>query len=282
MFQIFKDYSRAYPVPTIKRLSFAFWTLVFPYQCLKCRTYIDLDRADVLSLSSCFCHNCFPLEPLEFKPPFCPACGHLFDPVSGLVSDQISDLGNGENHLCEGCLINPPFVTCVRAAFQYQGIIKEAIPLFKYQSKLSLARVFENNMFEAFERFFSTSSIDRILPIPLHRKKMKQRGFNQAFLLIRNFKKKYKLIYGKNPCWQIDTGTLKRIKSTHPQTGFDIHQRRENLKDAFCIKEKTIVSGKNILLIDDVYTTGATCGEAARVLLKSGANRVDALVLARA
>jgi len=209
-----------------------------------------------------------------FSPPFCPVCGHLFD--------RIHDLENENNHLCEGCLATRPSVNRVRAAFQYQGIIKEAIPLFKYQSKLSLARVFEIYMFDAFERFFSTSSIDRILPIPLHQKKMKQRGFNQSFILIRNFMKKYKSIYGKKPGWQIDIGTLLRIKSTRPQTGFDVQQRKDNLKGAFCVKKRQPIVGENILLIDDVYTTGATCGEAARVLLKSGASRVDVLVLARA
>jgi predicted amidophosphoribosyltransferase len=158
MFQIFKDYSRTYSFSAIKRLVFAFQALVFPCQCLKCRAYIDPDRPD--SLLACFCSNCLPLEPVEFKPPFCPACGHLFDQIPGQA-----------NHFCENCLITPTSVKQVRAAFQYQGIIKEAIPLFKYQSKLSLARVFENNMFDAFERFFANASIDRILPIPLHLKK---------------------------------------------------------------------------------------------------------------
>ncbi len=288
MFQIFKDNCRADPFYALKRLAFAFQALVFPYQCLKCRAYINIDKPE--RLSSCFCDNCLPLEPLVFSSPFCPVCGHLFDrisdPVSGMASvfasTSVGDLDAQKNHLCEGCLVSLPSVKRVRAAFQYQGIIKEAIPQFKYQSKLSLARVFETYMFDAFERFFSASSIDRILPIPLHQKKMKERGFNQSFLLIRNFKKKYLSIYGIKPVWQIDTGTLLRVKPTRPQTGFDVQQRKDNLKGAFCVgKGKTIV-GENILLIDDVYTTGATCGEAAGVLLKSGANRVDALVLARA
>jgi len=243
---------------------------------------MDVDKADVARLSACFCDDCFPFEPLGFTSPFCPACGRMFDRISDRIDPDVGLVSSRENHLCEICRVNPPLINSVRAAFQYQGIIKEAIPLFKYQSRLSLARVFEAYLFEAFERFFETAAIDLILPIPLHFKKMKLRGFNQSFLLVRNFQKKYRSIHGKTPCWQIDTGTLLRIKSTRPQTGFDIQQRQDNLKGAFAIKGKTTLFGKNILLVDDVYTTGATCGEAARLLLKSGANRVDVLVLARA
>ncbi|MBA3010584.1 MAG: ComF family protein [Proteobacteria bacterium] len=274
MFTVFKDYCRADSFWTIKRLLFAFQTLVFPFHCLKCKTYIDPDRSELWTLSACFCPKCLPSDPPLFTSPFCLVCGRLFE--SPMDGDFV------ENHPCETCLVNPSSVSRVRAAFQYQGIVKEAVALFKYQSKLCLARVLETYLFDAFDRFFATAAIDYILPIPLHPQKMRRRGFNQSFLLVRNFKKNYESVYKNKPCWRIDTNTLARVKKTLPQTGFDIHQRKDNLKGAFLLAKKANVTGKNILLVDDVYTTGATCNEAARVLLKSGAARVDALVLARA
>ncbi|MDA3790628.1 MAG: phosphoribosyltransferase family protein, partial [Desulfobacula sp.] len=131
-------------------------------------------------------------------------------------------------------------------------------------------------------RHLVTSQIDLIMPVPMHKKKLRERGFNQAFLLIRNFVRLYQQIFEEPPSWKIDTISLARIKMTQPQTGFDIDQRKANLKNAFKVINQKAIDNKHILLIDDVFTTGSTCNEAARVLLKYGAKKVDALVLARA
>ena len=136
-------------------------------------------------------------------------------------------------------------------------------------------------MFQTFIRHFETSQIDLIMPVPLHKKKLRERGFNQAFLLIRNFVKLYQQAFEQPPSWKINTISLARIKKTQPQTGFDIDQRKANLKNAFNVVNQKTIDNKYILLIDDVFTTGATCNEAARILLKHGAKKVDALVLAR-
>ncbi len=245
-----------------------FQALVFPYLCLNCRILLNPGTAGPYTGQACFCKQCLARGLPLFEPPFCTRCGHMFDA--------------GENHLCETCLKRLPRIRRVRAALAYQGLVRDILPLFKYQARLSLTRFFEPLMFDAFSRFFENKEIHRILPIPLHTRKLRQRGFNQSFLLVRGFAKTYCKIHGTKPLWKVDTTSLKRVRYTSPQTGFDIAVRRKNLKNAFQVTDTAAIKDRNILLVDDVYTTGATCAEAARVLLAAGANRVDVLVLARA
>jgi ComF family protein len=169
----------------------------------------------------------------------------------------------------------------VRAAAEYKGIVRAAIQLLKYHSKLSLAKPLEHLLFQTFLQYYETLPIDLIMPIPLHRSKMKKRGFNQAYFLSRNFKKLYFQAFRRPPPWDTDLSSLVRIRKTESQTGFDIEERRKNVKNAFQIVRPGPIQGKHILLVDDVFTTGATCNEAAKALLRHGAARVDALVLAR-
>lgn len=267
MFKLFKADCGADRYHGLREQIHILQALVFPHKCLKCRQYKDVDREEQYCLSSCFCSFCLGDIPV-FIPPYCLSCGRQF--------------GSGENHLCESCLKSRPDLSCVRAAFYYQGIIKDVLGLFKYHAKLSLARILEEYLFRAFELYFTKEKVDLILPIPLHPRKLRQRGFNQSYLLVRNFNKKHIKIHGDAPPWHVDTRILERIKPTLSQTGFDMELRRKNLDQAFRVRHGSRVAGKSIVMVDDVYTTGATCKEAAKILLASGAARVDALVLARA
>ncbi len=164
----------------------------------------------------------------------------------------------------------------------YQGVLRESIHLLKYNRKTGLSRPLGILLFFAFEKYFSRDRIDLILPVPLHRAKLKKRGFNQSFLIVKDFKKLWKISHRTPSHWKIDYNILLRQKNTKSQTGFDKNKRKKNIKGAFRVTQPDKIKGRHILLIDDVYTTGATAGESASVLMDAKALSVDVLVIARA
>jgi ComF family protein len=130
--------------------------------------------------------------------------------------------------------------------------------------------------------FWEKDRIDIILPVPLHVKRFRMRGFNQAYLLVRNWNS----LAGQYPYGltdlQIERNLLVRAVATVPQSTLGRAKRAVNIKNAFDLNEPDKVKDKSVLLIDDVYTTGATVNECARLLLNCGARHVDVLTLARA
>ena len=127
---------------------------------------------------------------------------------------------------------------------------------------------------DTFFQFWDGDAIDLLVPVPLHVKRLRERGFNQAHLLIRRWAKQEGIPF--------DGLTLSRSRWTAPQTGLSRSERRKNIKGAFSIRHPERIKGRKIVLVDDVYTTGATVNECARVLMKAGAEFVDVLTLARA
>jgi len=236
---------------------------------LKEKTFLRTDEQVMTALfSDFFCYNCInETDFIPFKPPFCIKCGK-----------QFKDQAKG-NHLCRECI--EIRIGKVRACGIYQGILRESIHLFKYRGKTGLALPLELMLFRAFEKYFSLDNIDFIMPVPLHRAKLAKRGFNQSFLLIKDFRRLWKLTAGIYPQWKIDYTLLTRTKNTKSQTGFDKNDRKKNIKGAFKVMKPDKIKNKYIILVDDVYTTGSTVGESASVLLDAGALSVDVLVLAR-
>ncbi len=202
--------------------------------------------------------------------PLCPKCGILF------ISRE------GDDHFCQACIMSPPKYGIARATGIYDQSLMTLIHRFKYNGKLQLARPLGFVLFFSFLKFFGQSGIDLIIPIPLHNKRFRQRGFNQSFLLLEEWNHLARSIKGISLNVEIEKECLIRSKHTMSQTGLNREKRISNLKNAFIASGVSEISGKNILLVDDVYTTGTTANECARVLLRNGANRVDVLTLARA
>ena len=127
-----------------------------------------------------------------------------------------------------------------------------------------------------------TGSVDLIVPVPLHPARMRKRGFNQAFQMIRQWPGSARQQGMGIKASAISDGILVRTRNTPPQTGLRRAERRENLKAAFAINGRASVRGKRLLLVDDVMTTGATVESCSKALLQGGAASVDVLTLARA
>ena len=175
------------------------------------------------------------------------------------------------------CLEHPPSFHMARAAFVYDRSLVDVIHCFKYKGKVQLAAPLALLLWCSYLRFWGQERVDVILPVPLHGRRLRQRGFNQAELLVR----KWHAMPGGAVAPPIAGGVLRRARATLSQAGLGRRDREANIQDAFAVLRPDRISGRHLLLVDDVITTGATAGECARLLLASGAARVDVLALAR-
>jgi ComF family protein len=151
----------------------------------------------------------------------------------------------------------------------YEGPLRKLIQLFKYGKVESLAQPLSALLVRAVPR---DQNFDAVIAIPMHWRKQWERGFNQAELLAAPIARRYGLKQGTN---------LRRQRYTVAQASLTEAQRLKNLERSFCVKRAAEVSGKRILLIDDVFTTGTTLRTAAEALKAAGAAHVSALTLAR-
>ncbi len=236
----------------MKKIFSACMDLLFPPSCPCCREMIG-NSAQFL------CGECF--KQLKFiKAPYCSCCGRVFP-------------GSGENHLCGVCLKSSWEFDKARSLFSYEEIIAGLIHNLKYSGKTTGLETFrwlsgQSDVLHDFE------TPDFILPVPLHLKRLRKRGFNQALVLARS------LFPGEKK--KIRYNILVRETDTPPQTGLSGKKRRKNLKNAFVVEKASEITGKNILLLDDVFTTGSTANECAKALKTAGCKKVEVLTICRA
>lgn len=228
-----------------------FKDLLFPPRCQGCNQQIDPCSTTHL------CPDCTPLL-VPVTPPLCLCCGIPFI--------------SGKDHLCGDCLQDHFAFARARSLFLYQEPVSTMLVQLKFRGSLSRLDTL-SVLAEQFGAVDLCREPDLILPVPLHKKRLRSRGFNQSLLLARSCL----------PDWQrkIRTDLLLRHQPTVPQTSLSGRARRNNLKNAFSAPGADSIRGKSILLIDDVFTTGSTLHECARVLTRAGAARVEAFTLAR-
>ncbi|MBR5599657.1 MAG: ComF family protein [Alphaproteobacteria bacterium] len=228
---------------------------ILPPRCLVCGKVINNDNG--------LCKDCF--SNINFITlPYCHKCG---TPLAKTIKDN--------NFLCMNCLNpkNKNIFRISRSMVEYDTYSKKIILDFKFLDHLESKNLLVNWLEIAGKDIFE-EGVDLILPIPLHYTRVFERKYNQSAILAKELAKR------KNISVLFDC--LKKCKKTIPQvkcTGKN--KRRKNVKGAFVVIDKDKIKGKRILLIDDVYTTGATLNECAKVLLKAGALSVDTLTIAK-
>jgi len=218
-------------------------------------------------------------------PFLCTTCSATFLPVESPICSKcgiVFKSRQGEDRFCGDCIEAPKKYGVARSAGVYDQALMSAIHCLKYKGKIQLARPLGTLLFNAFSRYWDKKRIDIIVPVPLHERKLRIRGFNPPLLLVRNWPRIFAMLNGHLPAIPVDRDILARKKWTAPQTGLDRKERLQNIKNAFVMNDTSQIEGKKILLVDDVYTTGATVNECAKVLLKGGSKQVDVLTLARA
>ena len=229
--------------------------LIFPPRCITCG--VVLKEHGPLP----FCPQC--TAGIHFiRSPLCPRCGIPF-PVT-----------EGEDHLCGECLVTRRPYAVARAVGLYDETLLTAIHLFKYRGRIGIGKVLGKIMADFAGGMWDMNVFSVIMPVPLHRKRLRERGFNQAVILARQIAKRFSL--------PLDFMTLKRAVFTAPQVGLGREDRSVNVRGAFAVRKPERIAGKRILLVDDVYTTGSTLTECARTLLKAEADSVAVLTLAKA
>jgi ComF family protein len=233
----------------------SFVDLVYPPSCAACNK--PLPR---IAMDSSVCLSCWSQIKMN-RPPFCHACGR-----------QMSRKDFSKN-MCGRCARTPMAFDRAYSVCVYDGPIKTLIQAFKYKDKQHLGKVLSKLPIDFIKEYaIPIQYMDYLVPIPLHSVKLREREFNQADILCREIG----AAFGKTVLYN----NLFRYRATNAQATLEPHQRFLNVRGSFAVTEKESLRGKNIMLIDDVLTTGATASDAARSLKDAGANIVFVLTLA--
>jgi len=251
------DSKSEHPVSFLDQILDSLLNLFYPEACFICAGPI------VHRKERGVCTKCLnKARDLQLQPPVCSSCGL-----------PMPNFESGADVLCGNCVVQPPAYSGARSFGYYSGELGLLIQGLKFNNRRNLVALLVPFMIQAYYGSWDRDDFDLVVPIPLHHKRRRSRGYNQSELLARLLARRTGIPFSKR--------SLIRKRSTLPQVGLTDAQRRENVRNAFhCINSRQI-SGRRILLIDDVMTTGATVSSGSAALMKGGALRVSVLTLAR-
>lgn len=206
-----------------------------------------------------FCFDCWSTLDL-LGPPCCGCCALPFDHG-----------GEGEDALCAGCLAEPPAFDRLRSAVAYGELARAVALKLKYGRKPGVAATMASLM----SRHVDVAARPILCPVPLHRWRIWRRGYNQSALIATALARRFSL--------ELRLDLLQRVRATPPLKGMTPRERRLTVSGAFRLGERhrAAIAGRNILVIDDVFTSGATVGACARILKQAGVGEVAVLCWAR-
>ncbi len=232
----------------------AFSRLFFPETCPLCANFLRTWEKKICgSCESLFC---------ELRAPLCLQCARELPPFSGAAVS-----------VCGDCRHVRHEVDRTWTLFSYNEPFKKILHLIKFCGKPALLRVFENKL-KDFAEATDWPAFDFMIPVPLDRIRQWERGFNQSYLLTLLLEKFLRI--------PIDHRILQKKSTASPQSTLPKKERLLNIRGSFKVREAEKIRGRHILLVDDIYTTGATVNECARILKEAGAGSVCAFTLARA
>lgn len=232
--------------------------LVFPDRCFLCGAPVARLR------DRSVCGDCWDKAVnLRLQAPWCPSCGLPYQV-------PLQDSG----HLCGACSLRTPPFSGARSFGYYTAQLSRLVQGFKFERRRNLAKPLASLLAAAYLDTWRREDFELAVPVPLHPRRRRERGFNQAALLAVALQEQLMLPCSESP--------LSRTRDTLPQVGLSDAERHRNLRSAFRCDHPAKVRGRRILLVDDVMTTGATAASAAEALLAAGARSVSVLTVARA
>ncbi len=216
-----------------------------------------------------FCGAAVGEAPAQAVCPECEAKIEWVDSPLCLCCGRVFAAREGGDRLCGECATELPPYDRARAAALYEGPVAEAIKGFKFSGQMAYLPVLQSWLHRP-HCLELAAAADLLVPVPLHPRRLKARGFNQSWLLAQGFKGA-----------ALGREVLTRVRYTVPQVGLKPKERRTSVRGAFSVPHPEAVQGKNLLLIDDLYTTGSTVKECALALRRAGAAGVAVLTVAR-
>jgi ComF family protein len=206
------------------------------------------------------CWDCWS-DSAPVEPPFCNLCG---DPVAGSIEHDF---------ICYACTAEKPAFDAARSAVRYDGVVGEALRQLKYEKALWLAPDMAELLLNCLQAEYTGMGFDLVVPVPLYHVRRRERSYNQSAVLSHELTKRL-------GC-RMSSRVLRRIRPTATQTNLTAANRLSNVLDAFQHGREKVLTGRHVLLVDDVMTTGATVNTCAKALKSGGADTVHVLTVAR-